>query len=128
MNKIFLLGAVAVVALASCGGNKTADAEAKDSVKVDTVAFEGVLPLADAAGDTVRLELYAADSTYSYHSSVDGKAVNGKYILTDSLLTTVGTASDTTFYKYTTDSLVLLGADKQPAASGLPYVLKAVKK
>lgn len=127
MNKFFFAGVVAMMALASCNGNKTSETTAADTVNVDTLVFEGVFPLADAAGDSVRLELYG-DSTYSYRSSVDGTTTKGKYASADGLLTTVGENADTAYYTVTSDSLVRLGADKKPAESGLPYVLKLVTK
>lgn len=127
MNKIFFAGVATMMALASCNGNKTSETTATDTVNVDTLVFEGVLPLADAVGDSVRLELYA-DSTYSYRSSADGTTTKGKYVSADGLLTTVGENADTAYYTATPDSLVRLGADKKPAESGLPYVLKLVTK
>ena len=51
---VFMFVAVAAISFASCGGNKTAQAEAVDS---DSIA------VVDSAADTVAVDTVAADST-----------------------------------------------------------------
>lgn len=120
MKKLLLVGAVAAVALASCDGKKTTETTMTDSVAGQV--FEGVFPMADTEGDTVKLTLNG-DSTFVCERTSDSIPQMGVYTLADTLLTTVA-GTDTTFYSYTPDSVVLLDMYKQRAASGLSYVLK----
>ena len=118
MKKILFVAAAAVMTFASCGNKTNGNNNGTDSIAnstADSTVYAGVLPGADGS-----------DSVTSTHSG--SQTETGKYSVdAKNILTTVAGA-DSNFYAMTPDSLTMLGADKQPAASGLPYVLKKVAK
>lgn len=124
MKKILFVAAAAVMTFASCGNKTCGNGNGTDSI-ADSTVYAGVLPGADGS-DSVTITL-KADSTFTRTHS-GSQTETGKYSVdAKNILTTVAGA-DSDFYAMTPDSLTMLGADKQPAASGLPYVLKKVAK
>ncbi|EHG21972.1 hypothetical protein HMPREF9332_01487 [Alloprevotella rava F0323] len=124
MKKILFVAAAAVMTFASCGNKTEGNNNGADSA-ADSTVYAGVLPAADGS-DSVTITL-KADSTFTRTHS-GSETETGKYSVdAENILTTVAGA-DSNFYAMTPDSLTMLGADKQPAASGLPYVLKKVAK
>lgn len=127
MKKILFVAA-AVMTFASCGNKTNGNNNGTDSIAdstADSTVYAGVLPGADGS-DSVTITL-KSDSTFTRTHS-GSQTETGKYSVdAKNILTTVAGA-DSNFYAMTPDSLTMLGADKQPAASGLPYVLKKVAK
>ena len=145
--KYFAVAALGVLALSACNGSSKSDMTAADAVdsiteivtpETETVIYAGVLPAADAPGVDYTLTLtYSGDNDGSYNlvqayrndakttdssnGSFTAQNNNGKnYLkLTDGI--------DSTFVQYyliDSDSTVtLVGADLQPATSGLNYTL-----
>ena len=128
MKKILFVAAAAVMTFASCGNKTEGNNNGADSA-ADSTVYAGVLPGADGSdsgSDSVTITL-KSDSTFTRTHS-GSQTETGKYSVdAKNILTTVAGA-DSNFYAMTPDSLTMLGADKQPAASGLPYVLKKVAK
>ena len=128
MKKILFVAAAAVMTFASCGNKTNGNGNGTDSIADSTAGstvYAGVLPGADGS-DSVTITL-KSDSTFTRTHS-GSQTETGKYSVdAKNILTTVAGA-DSDFYAMTPDSLTMLGADKQPAASGLPYVLKKVAK
>lgn len=125
MKKILFFGAAALVAFASCGNKTATSSEMADSTATaDSTVFAGELPMADGT-DTVTLTL--KDGTFVRTHGMGMAAENGTYSTDDQNIMTTVAGQDTVYYAVTADSLTMLGMDKKPAASGLPYVLKKVK-
>lgn len=123
MKKILFVAATAMV-FASCGNKTQGNNNGSDSTATaDSTVYTGMIPAGDGT-DTISVTL-KADSTFTTVRNHEAPET-GKYSVDEKNILTTVAGTDSTFYQMTPDSLTMLGADKQPAASGMSYVLKKV--
>lgn len=147
MKALYFLPALALTMLASCGGSKKTESTTTEEPATPTVeTYAGTMPGADVEGirytltlnytgqrgsepgDFTLTEVYISDLNPAT-DTIEGQfeqlsEANVSYLRLISKPAFEGNPIDTLYMVVTSDStLMLTGADLQPAASGLDYTL-----